>query len=52
VGPLNGWDAREHTAAARTRVHAGLLGPPEAPTAVGVHGGPTELARIVRPLLK
>lgn len=38
MGPLNGWDAREHTAAARTRVHAGLLGPPDAPTVVCVHG--------------
>ncbi|WP_308283356.1 alpha/beta fold hydrolase [Pseudonocardia nigra] len=38
MGPLNGWDDSEHTAAAGTRVHAGLLGPPEAPALVCVHG--------------
>jgi pimeloyl-ACP methyl ester carboxylesterase len=38
VGALNGWDAGEHTAAAGTRVYAGLLGPPDAPAVVCVHG--------------
>ncbi|WP_308283506.1 alpha/beta fold hydrolase [Pseudonocardia nigra] len=38
MGALNGWGASEHTAAAGTRIHAGLLGPPHAPAVVCVHG--------------
>jgi len=35
---LSGWDAHEFTAAAGTRVHAAVLGPPDAPEVVCVHG--------------
>ena len=38
MGPLTRWDTHEFTAAAGTRVHAALLGPPDAPTVVCVHG--------------
>jgi pimeloyl-ACP methyl ester carboxylesterase len=38
MGPLTRWDTHEFTAAARTRVHAALLGPRDAPTVVCVHG--------------
>src|SRR5829696_2830161 len=35
---LNGWDAREYTPAAGTRVHAAVLGRLESPIVVCVHG--------------
>lgn len=35
---MSRWDVHEFTAAARTRVHAALLGPPGAPEVVCVHG--------------
>lgn len=35
---LTGWDTHEFTAAAGTRLHAALLGPPDAPAVVCVHG--------------
>jgi pimeloyl-ACP methyl ester carboxylesterase len=38
MGAVNGWAAREFTAAAGTRIHAGVLGSPDAPTVVCVHG--------------
>ncbi len=38
VDSLRGWDAREHTAAAGTRVHAAVAGPAHAPAVVCVHG--------------
>jgi pimeloyl-ACP methyl ester carboxylesterase len=38
MGSLTGWDRHEFAAAAGTRVHAALLGRPDAPTVVCVHG--------------
>jgi pimeloyl-ACP methyl ester carboxylesterase len=38
VDALTGWDASKHTAAAGTRVHAAVVGRPEAPEVVCVHG--------------
>ncbi|MDP9386738.1 MAG: alpha/beta hydrolase [Actinomycetota bacterium] len=38
MAPVTGWDASEFTAAAGTRVHAAVLGPPDAPVVVCVHG--------------
>ncbi|MDP9432465.1 MAG: alpha/beta hydrolase [Actinomycetota bacterium] len=35
---LTGWEAREFTAVAATRVHAALVGRPDAPSVVCVHG--------------
>jgi pimeloyl-ACP methyl ester carboxylesterase len=35
---LKGWDARQYTPAAGTRVHAAVLGRPESPIVVCVHG--------------
>ncbi len=35
---LTGWDANEHTAAAGTRVHAAVVGLPDAPAVVCIHG--------------
>jgi hypothetical protein len=48
VGAPDGWDAREFTAAAGTRVHAGLLGPPDAPAVVCVHGSAARTATFSR----